>query len=173
MRRKFGHWSSRVNQHRLAGLRHGFRSGLEEKNAELLEANKVPVRYETRKIKYSVPASLRTYTPDFELPNGIIVETKGLWEQQDRAKLLFITTQYPKLDLRLVFSRAATPIYKGSKTDYGTWATDHGFKWAEKLIPVSWLKEPGPGLPLDAILSAPAFDLSHHPARQPHAAVSP
>jgi hypothetical protein len=162
MARRPGHWSTRVNKNRKVGLRHGFRSGLEEKNARHLEANGEEVQYETLKIKYTVPETVRTYTPDFPLRNGIIVETKGLWEQQDRAKLLFIKTQYPDLDIRLVFSRAKAPIYKGSKTTYGDWADKHGFKWAEKLIPVEWLREPGPARPLADILSRPVIDLAHH-----------
>lgn len=159
------HWSQRVRKNKTNGLRHGFRSGLEEKNAQHLESHGIKVLYEQRKIKYSVPAVMRTYTPDFELPNGIIVETKGLWELVDRAKMLHIKTQYPELDLRLVFTRASTPIYKGSNTTYGEWATAHDFKWAERLIPAAWWREPGPGKSITDILSAPAFNLAHHPPR--------
>lgn len=126
------------------GLRHGFRSGLEENNAKLLEAKGVPVLFEVRKIKYTIPEKVHTYTVDFELPNGILVETKGKFETQDRAKHLFIKTQHPGLDIRFVFQRPTDPIYKGSSTSLAQWADKYGFKWATKIIPEAWLREPGP-----------------------------
>ena len=58
-------------------LREGFRSGLEEKVADQLRSLGVEVRFEQRKVKYTKPARKSTYTPDFELPNGVIIETKG------------------------------------------------------------------------------------------------
>jgi hypothetical protein len=127
-----------------AGLALGFRSGLEEKNAAHLKANGAPVLYESLLIPYIIPASWHTYTPDFPLSNGIIAETKGRWLAVDRAKMLFVKTQYPGLDIRLVFQRANTPISEGSKTTCAQWADKHGFKWAERLIPLEWLREPGP-----------------------------
>lgn len=147
-----GHWAQRVNRNLENGLRHGFRSGLEEKNAKHLEANGVPVLFEVRKIKYTVPESVRTYTLDFELPNGILVETKGKFEPQDRAKHLFIKNQYPELDLRFVFQRPSDPIYKGAKTSYAQWADKHGFRWACRLIPPEWWAEPGPERKPDEVL---------------------
>jgi hypothetical protein len=160
-----GHWSQRVNKNRANGLRHGFRSGLEERNARHLEAHGQAVLYEQRRIKYTIPAKVHTYTPDFELHNGILVETKGMWETKDRAKLLYIKTQYPDLDLRLLFSRASNTIYKGSPTTYGDWATAHEFKWAEKLIPIEWFAEPGPERSLEDILSSPLYDLADNRSR--------
>lgn len=149
------------------GLRLGFRSGLEEKNGAHLEANGLPVLFEVRKIKYLVPATLRTYTVDFELPNGILVETKGIFDATDRAKHLFIKLQYPGLDIRFVFQRANKPVSPGVKMTCREWAEKHGFKWAEALIPVEWMREPGPGGAagmtgkgmLDALLSRPPADL--------------
>jgi hypothetical protein len=43
---------------RTAGLRHGFRSGLEEKNAKHIEAKGAPVVFEKVKIEYLIPATL-------------------------------------------------------------------------------------------------------------------
>lgn len=40
-----------------------------------------------------------------------------------------------------MFSRARTPIYKGSKTTYADWCEKNGFQWAEKLIPREWIEE--------------------------------
>ncbi|MCW2317106.1 hypothetical protein M2322_002660 [Rhodoblastus acidophilus] len=122
----------------------GFRSGLEEANSKHLEKHGQPVLYETFKIRYAIPLSWHTYTPDFRLVNGILVETKGRWLMEDRAKMLFVKVQYPDLDIRLVFSRGKTPISTGAKTTCAEWAEKHGMKWAEKLIPLEWLREPGP-----------------------------
>ena len=57
-------------------LINGYRSGLEDKVGSQLDSLGVSYEYETLKIKYQVN-EVRTYTPDFVLPNGIIVETKG------------------------------------------------------------------------------------------------
>ena len=71
-------------------IKNGFRSGLEEKVADALMSKGVKATYETTKIKYIVPAKERTYTPDFVLPNGIIVETKGRFLTADRQKHLLV-----------------------------------------------------------------------------------
>lgn len=138
------HWASKINQKSPAGLRLGFRSGLEGSNAQLLERHSVPVIYEQSKIRYAVPLSFHTYTPDFELPNGIYIETKGIWDAKDRAKMLLVRAQYPDLDIRMVFTRSKAPIAKGSKTTMAQFCEKHGIKYADKLIPLEWIAEPGP-----------------------------
>lgn len=50
------------------GLKHGYRSGLEEKIADDLKALGIPVCYEEEKIKYVKPSKPGTYTPDFVIP---------------------------------------------------------------------------------------------------------
>lgn len=97
--------------------------------------------YENVKIKYVQPSKVRTYTPDFVLPNGIIIETKGRFTTADRQKHLMILEQYPELDIRFVFSNPNQKINKGSKTSYGMWCERHGFKYAKELIPKEWLRE--------------------------------
>lgn len=129
-------------KNRQVGLRQGFRSGLEEANALHLKVNGFKVTFEQVKIKYVVPATERTYTPDFELENGIIIETKGRFEAVDRAKQLFVKYQHPTLDIRLVLQTPNAKLSKGSKTTYAMWADMHGFKWAKRLIPIEWMKEP-------------------------------
>lgn len=119
----------------------GFRSGLEGSIAAQIKAAVGHVEYETTKITYTKPERKATYTPDFPLPNGIIVETKGRFLTADRQKHLLIKEQHPEIDIRFVFSRSASPIYKGSKTTYADWCKHHGFKYADKLIPPAWFKE--------------------------------
>ena len=82
------------------------------------------------------------YTPDFVLPNGIIVETKGRFVTDDRQKHLYIKKQYPELDIRFVFSRSASRISTTSKTTYAKWCQTKGFSYADAVIPQRWLDEP-------------------------------
>lgn len=135
-------WTSNRAAGKAPRLANGFRSGLEKKIADDLSDKGIPFDYEKLKITYTVPERQATYTPDFVLlDNGIIVESKGIFDADDRKKHLLIKQQHPDLDIRLVFSRANAPIYKGSPTTHANWADHHGFKWAEKLIPDAWLKE--------------------------------
>ena len=119
-------------------IKHGYRSGLEERVSKELEEAGVKYEYETQKIKYRVEED-RTYTPDFILPNGIIVETKGRFTTADRKKHLLIQEQYPKHDIRFVFQNSRAKLYKGAKTTYAQWCDKHGFLYADKSIPEEWL----------------------------------
>jgi len=122
-----------------------YRSGLEDKIAGQLESKAVPVVFEQFDIKYVIPASDHKYTPDFVLPNGIIIEGKGIFDADDRKKHILIREQHPELDIRFVFSSSNAKLYKGSPTTYGKWCEKNGFKFADKLIPDAWLREPGTG----------------------------
>jgi len=117
-----------------------FRSGLEERTAKYLKKLKVKFTYEKIKIRWQ-DLRYRTYTPDFVLANGIIVETKGRFIVSDRQKHLMIKEQHPDLDIRFVFSNPNSKLYKGSKTTYADWCDKHGFKWAKEEIPLEWIKE--------------------------------
>jgi len=119
-------------------IKHGYRSGLEERVSKELEEAGVKYEYETQKIKYRVEED-RTYTPDFILPNGIIVETKGRFVVADRKKHLLIQKQRPELDIRFVFQNSRAKLYKGAKTTYAQWCDKHGFLYADKSIPEEWL----------------------------------
>ena len=118
-----------------------YRSGLEDKVAEQLRAAGIPAKYEKGKITYQVPAKNHSYTPDFILPNGIIVETKGIFEVADRQKHLLVKKQYPHLEIRFVFTNPQTKLYKGSKTSYADWCRKNGYKYAKSKIPDEWLKD--------------------------------
>ncbi len=122
----------------------GYRSRLEEKGAEQLEREGIKFGYETRKVAYTVPARDATYLLDFEHePSGIILEYKGWFkEAKERQKYILVRNCNPTMDIRFVFQNANKKIYKGSKTTYGMWATEHGFPWADKgTIPTAWLNE--------------------------------
>lgn len=132
-------------------LRAAYRSGLEATLAAALTAAGVPVSFEQHRIPYTQPEKARTYTPDFVLPNGIVVESKGLFTQEDRAKMQWVRDQHPTLDIRLVFSNAKAKLRKGSPTTYAMWAEKEGFRWAHKVIPAEWVAEPAKGVRLGAI----------------------
>ena len=119
--------------------REDFRSGLEFKIAKQLEEQGYTYEYEKLKVKYQRKVS--TYTPDFELHNGIIIEGKGKFVGSDRSKHLLIKEQHPELDIRFVFSNSKSKLYKGSKQTYGGWCDRHGFKYSDKVIPKEWLDE--------------------------------
>lgn len=123
------------------GLREGFRSGLEEKVQAQLVAQGIDPQYEQHKIPYTKPAKASKYTPDFLLPSGVFVETKGRFITEDRQKHLLIKAQHPDIEIRFVFSNSKQRISKTSKTTYADWCLKHGFKFADKLIPQKWIDE--------------------------------
>ena len=96
-----------------------YRSGLEKSTALLLAECQKAVRYEQLKIEWE-DLRYRTYTPDFQLDNGILIETKGIFDSEDRNKHIQVRSQHPELDIRFVFSNAKGKLYKGSKTTYGS-----------------------------------------------------
>lgn len=119
---------------------HRFRSGFEAKLASDLELNEVPYEYESVKLKYQ--PKLKTYTPDFKLTNGIILEAKGYFTSADRTKALLVRESNPDADIRFVFQNANNKLNKRSKTRYRDWCDKHGFQWSHKTIPLSWINEP-------------------------------
>lgn len=126
---------------RQRALKAGYRSGLEEQTAKMLKKKKVKYTYEETKIKWE-DFKIRTYTPDFVLDNGIIVETKGRFTVADRRKHLEIKRQYgTEHDIRFVFSNSRTKLDKGAKSSYGDWCDKHGFLYADEEIPEEWLNE--------------------------------
>jgi len=131
---------AKYNSKRLRGIQEGYRSGLEVDTANYLKKRNIPFTYEKTKIKW-IDLRTRTYTPDFVLGNGIIVETKGRFVSDDRRKHKEIRKQFPDHDIRFVFTNSKSRLYKGSKTTYGEWCKKHDFIYADKVIPESWLKE--------------------------------
>lgn len=118
----------------------GYRSGLEAIVQADLEEASIDVEYESIKIEWE-DLCYRRYTPDFLLPNGIIIETKGLFTAEDRRKHTLVKKQHPNLDIRFVFSSSKRKLSKQSKTTYAEWCTKQGFLYADKKIPEDWLVE--------------------------------
>lgn len=124
-----------------------YRSGLEEKLADQLESAGIASVFEQYEVRYEIPASLHRYTPDFLLPNGVIIEGKGIFDADDRKKHTLIRQQHPGLDIRFIFSSSKAKLYKGSPTTYGMWCDKNGYKYADKVIPKEWLTEPAKQVP--------------------------
>jgi len=125
-----------------AARKYGYRSGLELKVAQDLDEQGVQYLYEKVKIEWE-DLAYRTYTPDFVLNNGIIIETKGMFTAADRRKHLAIKKQHPKLDIRFVLERSKRKLRKGAKSTYAEWCVKYNFLYYDRIIPEDWLKEKG------------------------------
>lgn len=129
------------------GVREGYRSGLELDIATYLDSIGCQYEYEPAdgKVRYTVPETSKLYLPDFVLPNGIILESKGQFSSKDRSKHLLIKASQPELDIRFVFNNPNTKIGKKSSTTYGMWCERHGFLYAKytkaQPVPQEWLDE--------------------------------
>lgn len=119
-----------------------YKSGLEFKIAGLLKENNIKVLYEPDKVSYVVPASDHKYTMDFKLRKNVYIEGKGRLLPSERKKHLLVKEQNPDIEIKFFFENADKPIYKGSKTSYGDWATKHGFQWTDlkRGLPNDWVK---------------------------------
>jgi hypothetical protein len=120
--------------------KYGFRSGLEMDIDASLKNQGIDGEYEQHIIEYVKPETKHKYHPDFKLPNGIFVETKGRFLIDDRKKHILIKAQRPDLDIRFLFQNSKTKISKASKTTYADWCNKYGFQYADKIIPENWLK---------------------------------
>lgn len=120
-----------------------YKSGLESNIAKQLEEAGLPVNYETMKISW-LDSMVRSYRPDFILPNGVIIESKGRFMAADRRKHLEIKKQHPELDIRFVFTNSKSfyskKTTKNRKT-YADWCEANDFKYADRLIPKEWIDE--------------------------------
>ena len=129
-----------------AGLKFGYRSGLEKRVAASLTVRGAEHSYESVRIRWVQPETSHIYTPDFEVVTAsgktILVELKGRWVQKDRAKMKQVVQQHPDLDIRMVFQAPTAKIYKGSATTYAQWCSKHlGIPWAKGDVPTAWLEE--------------------------------
>lgn len=115
-----------------------YRSGFERSIAADLRRRRVKFKYESLTLPYTLE---KNYTPDFVLPNGVIVEAKGVLTPADRTKMKAVKAQHPDLDIRLLFMDAGKKLSKKAKMTYAGWAEANGFVWAEgSKIPKEWLK---------------------------------
>ena len=131
----------KISTKRQTAIKHGYRSGLEEQLAVNLNEQGIDGEYEQHKITYTKPSTDHTYTPDFRLPNGIYIESKGRFVLEDRKKHILIKQQNPQLDIRFVFQNTKNKLRKGSKTTYADWCIKYDFIFSQGSIPAEWLVE--------------------------------
>lgn len=111
----------------------GKKSGLELQVGLLLLAAGLREGYEESTIKYVMPESHHTYTPDFTPFENktLYLETKGRWEASDRKKMKLIVQQHPEKTFLMVFGRSENTITKKSKTTYGMYCDKHNISWVD------------------------------------------
>lgn len=116
----------------------GMRSTFERSLWDNARSDFLELEYEPKDahLEYSL-----VYIPDFRLPNGILVEAKGLFDSTDRTKMLRVKQSNPEADIRFVFM-ANNKINPKSKTRYSDWCEKHGFKYhIGREIPEEWWHE--------------------------------
>jgi Phage endonuclease I len=120
------------------------RSKLEERFETILQDMDVQYEYEVTKIPYTIPESHHTYTVDWTLLNGKLIETKGyLSDHSERRKYVLLKEQHPELDLRFVFDNP-NKLCGGTKMSHAKWADKYGFRWCsikdtDQIL--GWIKE--------------------------------
>lgn len=124
------------------------RSGFELEVAEMLQQHDIAYNYEQESFPWveTVPnaycpdcgtpaVATRSYTPDFFLENGIIIEAKGRFTVKDRKIALSMRDQ--DIPVKMVF-QFNNKLSRKSKTRYSEWCEKHGIDYAIRQIPVEW-----------------------------------
>ena len=117
-----------------------YRSGLEKNVALDLAKRGVDFLYEDERIPYVVE---RKYIPDFQLPNGIYVEAKGWFRDEDCRKMRLLKAQYPDKEFRFLFQNNKTKVQSKRFTN-AQWAEKYDFQYCEGRVPDDWLLEEVP-----------------------------
>lgn len=115
----------------------GFRSGFEGQVAKHLTASGNQWSYESQSFDLLIP---RSYTPDFFLDNGVVLEVKGYFDAEDRRLIKLFREQHSDVDLRMVLQKPHQKLTKTGRMTYATWCDKYNVPWCEgSLIPKSWL----------------------------------
>ena len=114
-----------------------YRSLLEERVAFDLNKRGIEFQYEHERIPYVVE---RKYLPDFQLPNGIYIEAKGWFRDEDCRKMRLLKAQYPDKEFRFLFQNLNTKVQSKRFTNQ-QWAEKYNFAYCEGHVPDAWLKE--------------------------------
>lgn len=133
----------------------GMRSGFEERIAKELDDAGIDYKYESLTLTYEEPLrknlascgvcgskDLRrtgTYTPDFVLKSGVVIETKGRFTAGDRRKMLAIKDKYPEYRFVLLFMRD-NKLSRRSHTYYSDWCMTNDYEYSIGDLKQEWLK---------------------------------
>ena len=80
----------------------------------------------------------RSYTPDFFLDNGVVIESKGRFTPKDRRIALAMQAELGD-DYKLLF-QFNNKLSRKSKTRYSDWCTANGIDFAVREIPEAWIE---------------------------------
>lgn len=115
----------------------GYRSGFESRVANHLKAAGSSWSYESRSFDLLIP---RSYTPDFFLGNGVVLEVKGYFDAEDRRLIKLFSQQHPSVDIRMVLQKPHQKLTKTGVMTYATWCDKHNIPWCEgPTVPTDWL----------------------------------
>jgi hypothetical protein len=115
----------------------GFRSGFEGKVADHLKTAGSDWTYESRSFNIQIP---RSYTPDFFLENGVVLEVKGFFDAEDRRLIKLFKQQHPDVDIRMVFQKPHQKLTKTGVMTYALWCEKYNVPWCEgPSVPSDWL----------------------------------
>jgi hypothetical protein len=84
----------------------------------------------------SIAVATRSYTPDFFLSNGVIIESKGRFTPKDR-KIALAMQELHGNDFKLLF-QYDNRLSRKSKTRYSEWCRKNGIDYAVRQIPEEW-----------------------------------
>ena len=116
--------------------RDGYRSGFESEVAKDLTQLGVTYEYEKHKYDLVIP---RSYTPDFVLANGKVIEVKGYFDSEDRRLMRVFKEQHPDVDIRMCFQNPHQRLSKTAKMSYAMWCDKHNIPWCRgPHLPQRW-----------------------------------
>ena len=109
----------------------GYRSVAERKFCELLTESDIDYEYEPKEGK--LPYVLhKKYLPDVVLRNGIVIEFKGYFDPEDRAKIKAVLRDNPFVYIRFVFCNSRNKLSKTKKrfpVTYGDFCDKEGIQY--------------------------------------------
>jgi hypothetical protein len=141
-----------TSKSRRTAVAKGFRSAFEMHTAEQLKAARIDFEYEPRDkiITYfkKVQAeclccgcvdiiAYHKYLTDFWLNHDVILETKGVFDAENRSKILEVTKQNPELTVVMLFQAAHKKITKN--VDYAKWCEKNGVIWLDSKT--NWVEQ--------------------------------
>ena len=116
--------------------------------AQTCDSLNIPWQYEPESFEWVPPLAM--YTPDFKIEcedgSYFWIEYKGYLRDKEKTKMREIRKQRPDLNIRFVFEDALKPVAgarkrkDGTKQSHAEWAIKNGYRWANKFIPMEWLK---------------------------------
>ena len=125
----------------------GMKSILEVQIATELDDMEVEWLYEHETLAYHTcpgwhPAcnvKVQTYTPDFTLANGVLLEAKGKMTLDTRKKMVAVKKCHPDRIVCMIFGYANNKISaRPNATRYWEWAEKEGFEWSDNVVKREW-----------------------------------